>query len=39
MKNRVTVRHGMLLDLKAYLITSGWALEKPVGAYEVLGCI
>ena len=29
MKNRVTVRHGMLLDLKAYLITSGWALEKP----------
>lgn len=36
MKNRVTVRHGMLLDLKAYLITSGWALEKPVGAYEVL---
>lgn len=36
MKNRITVRHGMLGDLKAYLIQSGWKLEPPVGKYEVL---
>ena len=36
MKNRITVKHGMLPDLKAYLVQSGWTLEKPVGAYEVL---
>ena len=36
MKNRTTVEHGTLTDLKAYLIQSGWTLEKPVGAYEVL---
>lgn len=36
MKNRITVRHGMLGDLKAYLKQSGWKLEPPVGAYEVL---
>jgi hypothetical protein len=36
MKNRVTVRHGMLSDLKTYLKRSGWKLEEPVGAYEVL---
>ena len=36
MKNRTTVQHGTLSDLKAYLIQSGWTLEKPVGAYEVL---
>lgn len=36
MKNRVTVRHGMLSDLKTYLKQSGWKLEEPVGAYEVL---
>ncbi len=36
MKNRVTVRHGMLSDLKTYLVQSGWKLEDPVGEYEVL---
>ena len=36
MKNRTIVLHGMLTDLKAYLITSGWRLEPTVGAYEVL---
>lgn len=36
MRNRTTVLHGMLTDLKSYLITSGWTLEQPVGAYEVL---
>lgn len=36
MKNRTTVRHGMLGDLKEYLTKSGWKLESPVGEYEVL---
>lgn len=36
MKNRLTVRHGMLTDLKQYLTQSGWAVEEPVGEYEVL---
>lgn len=36
MKNRMTVRHGMLRDLRQYLTQSGWTLEEPVGAYEVL---
>lgn len=36
MKNRTTVQHGTLPDLKAYLVCSGWTLEPPVGAYEVL---
>lgn len=36
MKNRTTVRHGMLGDLKNYLERSGWTLEEPVGQYEVL---
>lgn len=36
MKNRITVQHGTLSDLKAYLIQSGWTLETPVGVYEVL---
>ena len=36
MKNRMTVRHGMLDDLAAYLKQSGWKLEEPVGQYEVL---
>lgn len=36
MKNRTTVQHGTLADLKAYLTRSGWILEQPVGAYEVL---
>lgn len=36
MKNRVTVQHGTLDDLRAYLVRSGWTLEDPVGAYEVL---
>ena len=36
MKNRLTVRHGMLGDLADYLKRSGWKLEAPVGEYEVL---
>lgn len=36
MKNRVTVLHGMLPDLKEYLEKSGWKLEPPVGEYEAL---
>lgn len=36
MKNRTTVQHGTLDDLKKYLLRSGWKLEEPVGAYEVL---
>lgn len=36
MKNRTTVEHGMLPNLEAYLLRSGWTLEPPVGAYEVL---
>lgn len=36
MKDRLTVRHGMLIDLANYLSQSGWKLEPPVGAYEVL---
>lgn len=36
MKNRLTVCHGMLGDLRQYLTQSGWALEEPVGEYEVL---
>lgn len=36
MKNRTTVRHGMLTDLKSYLVQSGWTLEIPKGEYEVL---
>lgn len=36
MKNRTTVQHGTLDDLKACLTQSGWKLEAPVGAYEVL---
>lgn len=36
MKNRTTVMHGMLSDLKQYLIQSGWKMEEPVGKYEVL---
>ena len=36
MKNGITVKHGMLPDLKTYLVQSGWTLEPPVGAYEVL---
>ena len=36
MKNRLTVRHGMLGDLKEYLARTGWSLEEPVGTYEVL---
>lgn len=36
MKNRTTVQHGTLYDLKAYLVRSGWTLEPTVGAYEVL---
>lgn len=36
MKNRITVKHGMLGDLTQYLKNSGWQLEEPVGEYEVL---
>ena len=36
MKNRTTVKHGMLEDLKEYLVRSGWTLEEPKGEYEVL---
>lgn len=36
MKNRITVRHGMLPDLADYLKKSGWRLEPPKGDYEVL---
>lgn len=36
MKNRTTVRHGMLVDLRDYLKRSGWTIEQPVGKYEVL---
>ena len=36
MKNRITVRHGMLPDLETYLRQSGWKLEPTVGTYEVL---
>lgn len=36
MKNRITVRHGMLEDLAAYLTQSGWKLENTKGEYEVL---
>ncbi len=36
MKNRVTVKHGMLPDLKQYLRTSGWFIEPCKGEYEVL---
>lgn len=36
MKNRVTVEHGMLDDLRQFLSTSGWKLHTPVGKYEVL---
>lgn len=36
MKNRVTVKHGMLEDLQDYLIKSGWTIDAPVGEYEVL---
>ena len=36
MKDRTTVLHGMLPDLRNYLVQSGWKLEEPVGKYEVL---
>ena len=36
MKDRMTVRHGMLGDLQQYLEQSGWTIEDPVGEYEVL---
>ena len=36
MKDRLTVRHGMLTDLANYLSQSGWKLETPIGKYEVL---
>jgi hypothetical protein len=36
MKNHTTVKHGMLEDLAAYLMASGWTLEPVIGKYEVL---
>ena len=36
MKNRITVRHGMLPDLKDYLTRTGWTVEPIKGQYEVL---
>lgn len=36
MKNRTTVKHGMLPDLIEYLKQSGWTIEEPKGEYEVL---
>ena len=36
MKNRITVRHGMLGDLESYLEKSGWKIENPIGDFEVL---
>ena len=35
MKNRVTVRHGMLSDLKTYLKQSGWKLEERGVGYSI----
>lgn len=36
MKNHTTVKHGMLPDLRDYLLRSGWKLEEPKSEYEVL---
>lgn len=36
MKNRTTVKHGMLADLREYLVRSGWKMEEPKSEYEVL---
>lgn len=36
MKNHTTVKHGMLEDLREYLLRSGWKLEEPKSDYEVL---
>lgn len=36
MKNRTTVHHGLLSDLKSYLEKSGWTIHDPKGKYEVL---
>lgn len=37
MKNRITVRHGMLEDLAAYLAQSGWKLEDTKGSMKSCG--
>ena len=36
MKNRTTVHHGLLSDLKSYLEKSGWTIQETKGKYEVL---
>ena len=36
MKNHTTVKHGMIDDLREYLLRSGWKLEEPKSEYEVL---
>ena len=36
MANHTTVKHGLLSDLKEYLIKTGWTIEEPIGNYEVL---
>ena len=37
MKNRTTVEHGMLPDLEAYLLRSGWTLEPRWGPTRYSG--
>ena len=36
MKNRTTVHHGLLSDLKSYREKSGWTIQETKGKYEVL---
>lgn len=39
MKDRITVKHGMLPDLEEYLRQSGWTIQPTKGPYEVLRAI
>lgn len=39
MKDRITVKHGMLPDLEEYLRRSGWTIQPTKGPYEVLRAI
>lgn len=36
MKNRTTLKHGMLIDFRDFLERCGWNFEKTKGQYEVL---
>lgn len=36
MKDRITLRHGMLPDFQNFLTRNGWKLEETKGMYEVL---